>query len=1287
MLHHRFVAFFCMSLGLLGLGAGCSSSENEAPSGAAAIASFAAIPPTIDPGMSSILRWEVSGAARLELATKEGAVIELLPKDLEAGQVEVHPEQTTRYVLMAWGKDGVQLSREARVSVRTDVLRIVDFEAAPRAIRAGQAITLSWTTEHATALRLFAKDGAEVALGDASKAQGSVKVEPRRSTTYVLRASNERAVEEATVAVEVEAALDAELFVDRSKIDFGQETILRWRSRSASRIVIRSGEEVLIDSTTELSGSLAIAPQAATAYELTAHGDAGTATATVAVKVAPVIDRFTSVSSGPMAPGADVDLQWTVRGADAVRISSVGGWSFDADADALAEGSIIAPVPDDGSFLLEASLGGEKVSRALRFGVLDPPSVLAFEVSPAILTLAPGGTAQVRFSWTTALASSISVAREGGGVVVSRNDGADTGEAQVEIDGGGVFVLTASSAAGTASRAVEVRTFAPPAISSFGAWPVHVGVGEAFELAWETAAASIAIEVEGQILHRGAGGAGSLQTQLAASSTFRLVAANEAGDTVEQPLEVTVGRPSILSFVADRSRHGPGSTVRFSWATLGGTSLQLSGPDGVVCTTAARDEIPAGACAVLLPSTPGPLTYSLRLANGLGQTDVEAVTVEVVDGPAILDFYAAASRLTLGESTTFSWITGVDADGQPPSLELADGADVYSLGGADPSQGSATITPLRTGSRIFRLTASTPGTAPSSRELQLLVVEAPTLVVTPQSAIFEPGQGSVELGWQSTHAVELEVFEVDDLGVASSIASYVDPALVAVGGVQVQPPAPGRTYRFVATNDAGGTAIREIEVSWAAPRISEFSVSPSDIALRSPTEIQWITEGTSSVSIAPSPLVETEVFVERSLSPTAAELQLSDCGPAQLPADGCVDVNLPFSFPYDGQLHSQARVYLHGVIGFDRSHAGGAQPNVELPSSQAPFIALAPFWQQLRTSVPDATREGRIFLESATDDHGDYVAIQWAGFWAASSTAAQPVDLNFEVVLYASGDFDFRYGRMQGADQLQWVDGRQASIGYQSAGGTQGRSISFQQAIDGGLDGLAFGVRPATLPAIGSIRALPLSLGTFDYTLTASGGGGSSTASGSVTVHPPVTLDDVRLVEAFLEPHTPFTIAWTTTGASEVRVELPQVAPEDPVVVLCTVLPSQTQHCVLQEAVEGTYTYAVRAIGFGQMDEQVVEIDVTVLPPFSIDSFAATPSTVAPLEEVSLSWTTTNATSIALTANGVAVDVSALSPLTDSTTLEVEVDTTFVLTATSHGRTLSESRTVLVEEPEEPDAE
>src|SRR5690606_18933685 len=132
---------------------------------------------------------------------------------------------------------------------------------------------------------------------------------------------------------------------------------------------------------------------------------------------------------------------------------------------------------------------------------------------------------------------------------------------------------------------------------------------------------------------------------------------------------------------------------------------------------------------------------------------------------------------------------------------------------------------------------------------------------------------------------------------------------------------------------------------------------------------------------------------------------------------------------------------------------------------------------------------------------------------------------------------------------------------------------------------------------------------TVTFTLLADNGIDVVSAQTTVTVHPGVRLDEVRVVEPYPQVNEPFTITWTAERHARVQVEEPKADPNDPtepVVVLCEVEPDDPQECTLVRSTTGTETFVVRAVGVLPGDEAVEAIEVRIYPTFRIDAFTAT---------------------------------------------------------------------------------
>src|SRR5690554_773973 len=58
-------------------------------------------------------------------------------------------------------------------------------------------------------------------------------------------------------------------------LDFGDSTVLNWRTAGAATIVLRSGDEILLESSTDSNGLLEVSPTRTLTYELVIRSGAG----------------------------------------------------------------------------------------------------------------------------------------------------------------------------------------------------------------------------------------------------------------------------------------------------------------------------------------------------------------------------------------------------------------------------------------------------------------------------------------------------------------------------------------------------------------------------------------------------------------------------------------------------------------------------------------------------------------------------------------------------------------------------------------------------------------------------------------------------------------------------------------------------------------------------------------------------------------------------------------------------------------------------------------------------
>ncbi len=199
--------------------------------------------------------------------------------------------------------------------------------------------------------------------------------------------------------------------------------------------------------------------------------------------------------------------------------------------------------------------------------------------------------------------------------------------------------------------------------------------------------------------------------------------------------------------------------------------------------------------------------------------------------------------------------------------------------------------------------------------------------------------------------------------------------------------------------------------------------------------------------------------------------------------------------------------------------------------------------------------------------------------------------------------------------------------------------------IDNGL-----GARPTS----GSVSVTPQT--TTTYTLTATGSGGTRTATATVTVTPPPAIT-FSASPTTIAPGQTSTLTWTTTNATSVSID--------------NGIGGQALSGSFPVSPTATTTYTLTATGNG--GTRTATATVTVSAPGTPQiTFRPTPSVIASGGTATLTWTTSNATSVTLD-HGIGA-----KPLNGSLPVSPAATTTYLLTATGTGGTKTATATVTI---------
>jgi hypothetical protein len=139
------------------------------------VVTFVATPQNIDAGQSTKLCWQVTNATNISITPGVGT-------NLNANDcATVSPTTTTTYTLTATNATG---QIQANATVNVGQVRILSFNADPVfSAKAGDPVTLSWTTSNATSVVLVGNVQPQIL-----PVNGSVVVNPITNTTFTLTA-------------------------------------------------------------------------------------------------------------------------------------------------------------------------------------------------------------------------------------------------------------------------------------------------------------------------------------------------------------------------------------------------------------------------------------------------------------------------------------------------------------------------------------------------------------------------------------------------------------------------------------------------------------------------------------------------------------------------------------------------------------------------------------------------------------------------------------------------------------------------------------------------------------------------------------------------------------------------------------------------------------------------------------------------------------------------------------------------------------------------------------------
>jgi len=1032
---------------------------------------------------------------------------------------------------------------------------ILSFEVQPTTLPPeGGRVTLSWKTRNAKSASIQA-DGVTIAQAEPVE-EGSLEWEVQKTTTFELIATGEGGDDEREVLVEVGDEPPPRILAfaaDPASIAWGEKAVLSWKTENADavRILDGSGEAIDLGDAEPKEGSVEVAPDRTTTYTLVASRGSRSVEASITVEVdVPELKivLFEPVEPGPRAPGESVEFRWEVQGAESLLLTNLEGDEREIVGDQVASGTGSVVMGENGDFRLVATRGRESVQADRSIPRLEPPTVRDFFAHPPAVT-EPGGTTELR--WIGVQRASSAWIERDTGDRIDLDPSQEDGALEVEVNAASEFTLVAQNPAGEVRRTVLVEVVPLPEILALWAQPAHVGVNEPFTLGWISQKGVRASLEKAGVPHPKVSdfmlSATLTDERITEDTEYVLRVFNAAGDFAEMRLTVTVGAPEIVAVGVQPPIVDVGGTSTLSWQVRGGTALRVFDPQGAeVCATTDLLEIEMGSCMVTA-SALGPNVFTVRVTNGVGDVTEAQAVLRGGAGPVVVSLTATPEIVESGEEVEIAWVVLDDALGAPVQLTLTDGTNTYDLSGKDPLADSTTVVLSEAGTYEFTLTAQS-ANGSHQKSVEVRVVQRPTVTLTATPSVYD-GVSPVTLSWTSKNADGgLVLYELSDGG--QLIELYDVPEAERASGAYAVEPARSTTYRIVADNGAGDSAMAEVEVGIGPPAILSFDVDPEVVVLGDEVTLSWSTRLADEVqlSLFTDPFftqeVEDDPFVDISLTGTPLTLTQDcgwdDSGVFDPDDEGCATINFPagFTFPFGGQAHSSIRVYANGALSFDFTNQSVSYSNYEFPTAFP--IHIAPFWEDLIWVS--------VWYKFGSDARGQYLAVQWDGEILDAGWAV----VTFQAVLWEDGAFAFRYGDMWGYDifDQEMADGASATIGFQLPDGSAwlnlhvgAEDFDVGDPVAGGLSNRTWIVQPVPeLSGDDSFTFVPPE--SMTVTLTATGPGGQTTATVDITVLPLLELQ-VGATPSSVSAGDPVTVSWTATanvpGTPTVYVPLQEV--------------------------------------------------------------------------------------------------------------------------------------------------
>ena len=1032
---------------------------------------------------------------------------------------------------------------------------------------------------------------------------------------------------------------DLTAFPNPCTIPVGQDrcsTLLGWTAENVDAVEVRRGEDEVLVASGGLVGSVVVGniletpteayPSEFYLYQYVPSSQRrGQLLATLPVTA--VEGPSISPTSGPV--GKEVTISGSGFGDTA---GTVSFGNVEADIVSWSDTEIVVQVPDNatpGALTVVLTVGGQPITVGT-FTVIPPvPGATINPTSGAVgteVTISGSGfgTTQgtVSFGGISASITSWSDTR----IVVEVPAGLTSGEVSVVVTVGGQPITVGTFTVTTLPGTGPTITSLSPDSGVVTRWVTITGMRFGMSQGASTVTFNGTPVSSGGII---SWSDTSLDVRVPAGATSGLVVVT-VGGFVSNGVHFTV-RPT-LTCQAWPTDIKVGASSTLSWTAIGASSLTIDdGNDQTPPITVASADVASGEHMVMPAAT---TDYSLKATAADGQAAYCTGRVTLWEAPVIEVFRADPETIDQGEATRLSWgtthATSVEIDQGIGSVSVVDG-------------GYVDVSPART--TTYTLTATNrawEGSDGVTAEVQVMVTRnpgGPTISCSPASSDLFRGR-SETLEWTTTGATSLTIDDGDGNTIFTAGATEV------VAGTHSVTPDKLTTYRLTATdqNNRSSTCPSTL-TPWDAPVIS-LTATPSVITRGESSELEWHVANATEVT-----------FGYGYRDPRTGEIRyVEPRAPRYVPLSGTRVVTPGETSGYTLEATNPMYTFFNAV----QSHV-----EVTVTSGPPPITcSISPTDIQLVQPGASATLKwqttGNISSVSISPDPGGGTPgtsgnrlVRPAGTTTYRFTATDPGGRSYKCAAGVTVWEQPVVSRFK-ADPDSIDSGEETTLDWSTRHATE---VSISPDPGGGTPG-----------ASGSRDVSPSADTT--YTLKAENPAWKETAATSATA--PVTVGATPgkpVIDSFsanptrIDPSGSSTLTWTTTGADDVSID--QGVGD--------------VHEDWSEPVSPTVTTTYTLTATNAVGSVMATAKVIVRP--RIDSFSASPSTIAPGDDSTLRWATTGASSanISPTVGSVAVD--------GNTDVSPTADTTYTLTASNDDNDSVEAEvTVTVsEDPPDPD--